>query len=671
MDPHHGAEEEFSEHISMPSAGRAGDEESDVTSSANGVGMEDFEDNAASPMSRNSKAASKLIRTRRDKGRSTRVSVHLVSSPDPDDRSAMSIDTRDTTPPKSNNPRRGGAPRLPPSPMSDVSRDYLNEPEASEKEADQPNLASGTVGGASPTALRCLRRIRANRKRVPGGAAAKLIGRSVDEGDSQMEDYEDDEDIEIEPPTDELHELRRKAKEEFARGSTSNRRYHETERYSAKDNEKAMSEASLPSILNRSEAFHESATAAVISLLAPKQAHNSDLVSVVSTKSYLEDASAFVHIPPVSAFQPPNRGNRDDSSVIIHAAGNGAGEDRYEQAISSARSPLAQPLLSRKAEEHVEEMARQMKDPSKTLSDLLSAIASPDDGDLNRGYMVRRKNACGALQVLTAKNVHRVQICWTIGVLPVLTSVLEDAGDDGPEETFPDISTRREYLEARKRAIASLMNLSMPTDNRLAVFHSPRLIASVVDVIKEDEGESRRGCCAVLGYLAKTSENRLLMVQIPELLSVITDVIKPKSPKQERPETPRKMYNYGSSASEEDNTICTMSSTEASVALPEEEKKQEKADAKRDPFAVEDSGQAFARYDEDSNQYLHGARQNVFALLGHLLKEKDNAVSITFSSTIGLTPNLLKNVAHIISYVYNSIILRDTRSSQVHSWKSH
>jgi hypothetical protein len=652
MDPHHGAEEEFPKHISMSSAGRAADEESDVASSANGVGMEDFEDNPASPMSRNSKAASKLIRTRRDKGRNTRVSVHCLSSPDPDDQSTMSIDTRDTTPPKANNPRLGGAPQLPTSPASDASRDYPIVPEASEKEADQPHLASGTVGGASPTALRCLRRIRANRKRVPGGAAAKLIGRSVDDDDSHIEHLEDDEDVEIQPPTEELHELRRKAKEEFARGSTSNRRYHEPERYSTEDNGKAMSEASIPSILNRSEAFHESATAAVISLLAPKQAYNSDLVSVVSTKSNLEDASAFVHIPPVSAFQPPNRGNRDDSSVITHAAGNGAGEDMYEQAISSARSPLAQPLLSREAEEHVEEMARQMKDPSKTLSDLLSAIASPDNGDLNRGYMVRRKNACGALQVLTAKNVHRVQICWTIGVLPVLTSVLEDAGDDGPIETFPDISTRREYLEARKRAIASLMNLSMPTDNRLAVFHSPRLIASLVDVIKEDEGESRRGCCAVLGYLAKTSDNRLLMVQVPELMSVITDVIKPKSPEQEKQESPGKMYNCSSSAAEEDDAIYTMSSTEASVASQEEEKKQEKAD----PSTVEDSGKAFARYDEDPNQYLHGARQNVFALLGHLFKEKDNAVRITFSSTIGLDSKLLKNVAHIISSLYSIIL---------------
>ena len=143
-------------------------------------------------------------------------------------------------------------------------------------------------------------------------------------------------------------------------------------------------------------------------------------------------------------------------------------------------------------------------------------------------------------------------------------------------------------------------------------------------------------------------------------------MIKPKSRDQEKPEPPGKMYNYSSSASEEDDAICTMSSTEASVALPEEEKQQEKADAKHDPSSGEDSGLAFARYDGDPNQYLHGARQNVFALLGHLLKEKDNAVCITFSSTIGLFPN----VAHIISSFY-STILRDTRSSQVHSCKSH
>ena len=141
--------------------------------------------------------------------------------------------------------------------------------------------------------------------------------------------------------------------------------------------------------------------------------------------------------------------------------------------------------------------------------------------------MVRQKNACGALQVLTAKNVHRVQMCWTLGLLPTLTSLFEDIRDGDLEDLFPDFSTRHEYIEARKRAVSALMNLSMPQDNRLAVFHSPRLVAAVVQVINSDPDESRKGCCAVLAHLSKTKENRLLMAVVPGLIDAVTGVIEP------------------------------------------------------------------------------------------------------------------------------------------------
>jgi hypothetical protein len=41
----------------------------------------------------------------------------------------------------------------------------------------------------------------------------------------------------------------------------------------------------------------------------------------------------------------------------------------------------------------------------------------------------------------------------------------------------------------------------------------------------------------------------------------------------------------------------------------------------------EDPSTASRRYDDHPNAHLHGARTNIFALLSHLVKEKDNAVS--------------------------------------------
>jgi hypothetical protein len=71
-------------------------------------------------------------------------------------------------------------------------------------------------------------------------------------------------------------------------------------------------------------------------------------------------------------------------------------------------------------------MKQTAKDPNKTLSDFIAALSTPKDGTFSRGYMVlRSKNACGTLQVITANSVHPVKICWTVGILPALSSVLK------------------------------------------------------------------------------------------------------------------------------------------------------------------------------------------------------------------------------------------------------
>jgi hypothetical protein len=57
-------------------------------------------------------------------------------------------------------------------------------------------------------------------------------------------------------------------------------------------------------------------------------------------------------------------------------------------------------------------MKQTAKDPNKTLSDFIAALSTPKDGTFSRGYMVlRSKNACGTLQVITANSVHPVKIC--------------------------------------------------------------------------------------------------------------------------------------------------------------------------------------------------------------------------------------------------------------------
>lgn len=505
-----------------------------------------------------------------------------------------------------------------------------------------PSLSSEKIAGGSAPTYQPSRRFRANRNRIPGGAAAKLIGRNIEmEGEDVLDDG--DEALEVMPPSDELDRIRMEAKNEFAKGPSANRRYY------ANDNdqhvvEKGPEEASLPSIINRSEVFHESAQQAVLSLLTPPRPPLRNDLSIRSSRSGLDEftqSPVKVQLPQVSAFQAPPR--RDDASSVFSSGTMTSAVVDFEH-VNTGKNVLEQPLLSKKAEHWVGEISKQMKNPSKQLADLMTAIAAPADGNFTRGYMVRRKNACGALQVLTAKAVHRVQICWTLGLLPTLTSVLEDVGDDDLEEVFPDIDTRCEYIEARKRTIAALMNLSMAQDNRLAVFHSPRLVATIVQVISNDSDGSRKGCCAVLAHLSKTKENRILMAQVPGLIEVVTDVIKPKiEAKESKPEPEEDEDDDNdstSTVSQDDTRLFAVSGSDGSEGAPEsffdsfeEEKiKSREAEEKKSRTQVKTSPSDPKRdseiYDNDPNVHLHGARQNIFALLSHLVKEKDNAVRI-------------------------------------------
>lgn len=498
--------------------------------------------------------------------------------------------------------------------------------------ATSPVGLSTISGATSPT--NSARGALLLRQRIPGGAAAKLIGKRTEP--VEMHTVADGDDtVEVVAPVEELMKSRDKAKAEFAVGSVNNRRYH----VASPDNKGStmtdvVREASVPSILNRSEVFHENAAAAIVSLLSPVTADPKSRGSVTPMSPETSQILS-TRTVEMQSRKSPNSKTRSQMTNPFHLprkleestsigdtrsdVSSGVGETAAEALTVTGKSPLVQKLMSKRSEQRLEAIKNRMKDPNKNLASLLAAIASPSDGaEADRHYMVRRKNACGALQVMTANSSHRVNICWTLGVLPSLTSVLEDSGSGALEDTFPDVPTRREFIEARTRAVAALMNLAVPKDNKLPIFHCPKLVASLIRVINQDEGESGRGCCAVLAHLSKSSENRLLMAQVPGLIDAITTVIAPK---------PRTLLNgdldigpSGEGSSGDDVFDKILSEDGA-----DEEYDIEGGNSKSKKDQSEDAAEASARYDEDPNECLHGARNNVFALLMNLAKEKDNA----------------------------------------------
>ena len=506
-----------------------------------------------------------------------------------------------------------------------------------------------------------------HKQRFPGGGAAKLIGiPSID--DYPVANNEDDGDyLEVVAPIDELIRSRDMAKAEFSVGSMENKRYH-APAISSKENvhnkltSTKDSRSRLPRILDRNEGFHENAAAAIVSILTPtnKSIVEEEIDEILTSRSGTGDLQLTTsdNLSNNSSLMKSKSGRDASSSPIVHPAKRGgiaieslrsdapnAVEDAIETLSTTGKSPLVQQLLTKRTERRLGSIKGRMKDPNKNLTELMEAIASPKSGHFDKHYMVRRKNACGALKVLTANASHRINICWTLGVLPVLTSVLEDSGPDMLEDAFPDEFIRREYHEARKRAVSALVNLAIPKDNKLPIFHCPRLVASVILVINQDDDEARRGCCSILAHLSKSRENRLIMAQVPGLLDAVSLVIEPKE----------KLVR---------SNEFVKGDTFECIEMPQDVFDQPEEDEEEDP------AETSARYDEDPNEYTHSSRQNMFALLSHLLKEKDNAfilarhsylidtlVAITRLQESSSQQYGLKLFAHLSRHCSNSKIL--------------
>jgi hypothetical protein len=349
---------------------------------------------------------------------------------------------------------------------------------------------------------------------------------------------------------------------------------------------------------------------------------------------------------------------KDDSKKLDR--GTKKKKQRKSSRKNRKRLDSSSSLLGNKAAEFFEQESTKMVEPSETLENLLVAIETPESGDLNRGFLVRRKNACGTLQVLTTKRSNQVNICWSNGVLLALTSVLTDGASSDLEATFDDIGARREYIYGRKRALVSLMNLSTAADNRLLMFHSAHLITSLVLLIEQRNEDCLRECCAILFMLAKSQEVRQLMLQTPRLLDAIVNVIKPEVTERRKKtyvhdkqfgeddddyhadHEEEGTYNSSSGSSGGEYDEGPMYTTSSETTRSGTSRTGEDSDGvstlftnadarddyKKDASFEEDSLlRAGAQYD-DTQEFIYASRQNVFALLGHLMKEKDNVYKL-------------------------------------------
>lgn len=182
----------------------------------------------------------------------------------------------------------------------------------------------------------------------------------------------------------------------------------------------------------------------------------------------------------------------------------------------------------------IPERNKRWSQPKPELVELLRAVKGAS--------MARRSNACGALKVLTNKKKNQLTLVRTKGFLEALVFAVNEA--------LP-VKDRETALDARSRAVAVLLKVSEPKDNRTIVFAQPGLPECLVKVVEQDQGEARVHACGALAMLAKSPENREGLVQVEKLVNILALVVNNtidcvrQSPSKDENEASR-IEDYGS-----------------------------------------------------------------------------------------------------------------------------
>ena len=292
------------------------------------------------------------------------------------------------------------------------------------------------------------------------------------------------------------------------------------------------SEATTPTILQGNEIFHQKAAASIVSLLSPNRMLGAGLMApTISDPNYQDESSKDVDADSPTGIIPL-AGNKESMRGMFTFDSDGdpsssrGGEWRGMTQVN--RTLFRREDLDEDVKQSMifQAFRQNMMQPSVQLSELLTQIHRRGGVSIDRAFATRRKNACGALKILSAKEENRMKICWTLGVLPAIASVLSDVS----EGISDDISLAAN-TEARNRIVSTLLNLSVSKKNRMLIVNTPGVLESMVQTIQYDTGESRQGCCTVLLYLAKTTECRSMLVKSAGMMEALSKVI--EVPKEE------------------------------------------------------------------------------------------------------------------------------------------
>ena len=262
--------------------------------------------------------------------------------------------------------------------------------------------------------------------------------------------------------------------------------------------------------------------------------------------------------------------------------------------------------------------------PKQELADLL--LAANDES------IARRSNAGGALKILSLKKKNQLTLVRSRGFLETIVYAINQRIPSREQEAG---------LDARDRAVSTLLNVSGPKDNRTLVMGHPGLAKALVKVVRADIGESRVNACGTIAVLAKTPKNREALARVEGLLDCLALVL--------MEEAARPMMVSDEEKKEEDRTTTMSAASEilGSVSFTSSEAGSTTLDDFTDVRSVGASSSASSYVtrgttkgplgrpgvsirrakDEKQDEFVKRARMNACAALSHLAKECPVSVS--------------------------------------------
>lgn len=164
--------------------------------------------------------------------------------------------------------------------------------------------------------------------------------------------------------------------------------------------------------------------------------------------------------------------------------------------------------------------------PKKELKQLIVAAMGTS--------LPRRSNACGALKVLTRVQRNQLTLARTDGFLSAIIfaasqSIVNDNNYSNNKHNNNqgdgDVDNIALAVDARTRAVACIINVCNPKDNRILVMSHPGLAECLVKVLEVDCGEARALAAGALALLAKTPACRETMAQVDGIIDTLAQVM--------------------------------------------------------------------------------------------------------------------------------------------------